>query len=137
MPFVVRGPGVPANKVSDIPSSHVDLAPTFLELAGLREEDYPPFLDGNSLVSQWHNPSMSYEDEGDGPGKEIINIEFWGVNTIEAPSDPGNHENNSFKTLRIVGKKFSYLFIKWCSNEMELYNTLVRFLLLACRCDAG
>ena len=132
MPFVVRGPGVPANQISDIPSSHVDLAPTFLELAGLRAEDYPPFLDGNSLVSQWHNPSMSYDNEGDGPGKEIINIEFWGVNTIEAPSDPGNHENNSFKTLRIVGKKFSYLFIKWCSNEMELYNTIVSLLRAYC-----
>ncbi|KAK2745584.1 arylsulfatase precursor [Colletotrichum kahawae] len=46
LPFAVRGPGVPAGIVSKSPSTHVDLAATFIDIAGLPKEKWPAFLDG-------------------------------------------------------------------------------------------
>lgn len=47
VPFLVVGPGVPAGHQVGRPAQNTDLAPTFLELAGLRP---PPATDGRSLV---------------------------------------------------------------------------------------
>lgn len=57
LPFIVRGPGIPANKTSELPSAHLDLAPTFLEIAGVAKENWPTFLDGRSLFPDWKNPN--------------------------------------------------------------------------------
>lgn len=59
LPFIVRGPGVPANKTSEFPSAHLDLAPTFLEIAGVPKENWPTFLDGRSLLTSWKNPNAA------------------------------------------------------------------------------
>ncbi|KAJ0383351.1 hypothetical protein COL922a_010660 [Colletotrichum nupharicola] len=125
LPFVVRGPGVPSGVRSSLPGSHVDLAPTSLEIAGVNPEDFPPFLDGRSLCDQWLQPDSGYESQNQGVGRELLNVEFWGSRIIEAPaaSEVGTILNNSYKTLRLVGNEFSWLFVKWCTNEMELYNT--------------
>ncbi|KAJ4996315.1 Arylsulfatase [Colletotrichum sp. SAR 10_66] len=125
LPFIVRGPGVPNGVKSSLPGSHVDLAPTFLEIAGVNPEDFPPFLDGRSLFDQWLQPDSDYKSQNQGVGRELLNVEFWGSRIIEAPaaSEVGTILNNSYKTLRLVGNEFSWLFVKWCTNEMELYNT--------------
>ncbi|KAI8297313.1 Arylsulfatase [Colletotrichum sp. SAR11_59] len=125
LPFVVRGPGVPSGVKSSLPGSHVDLAPTFLEIAGVNPEDFPPFLDGRSLFDQWLQPDSGYKSQNQGVGRELLNVDFWGSRIIEAPaaSEVGTILNNSYKTLRLVGNEFSWLFVKWCTNEMELYNT--------------
>jgi N-acetylglucosamine-6-sulfatase len=47
VPFVVRGPGIPAGATTDAPTVNCDFAPTFLELAGAA---IPPGVDGRSLV---------------------------------------------------------------------------------------
>jgi len=51
VPMVVRGPGVGRNQNTDIVSSHVDLAPTFLQLAGVdvEKERSKYGLDGASI----------------------------------------------------------------------------------------
>ncbi|KAL0934496.1 arylsulfatase precursor [Colletotrichum truncatum] len=125
LPFVVRGPGVPGGIKSALPGAHIDLAPTFLEIAGVQPQDLPEFLDGRSLFDQWLSPESGYEGKNEGVGKELLNVEFWGSRIIEAPaaSVVGSITTNSYKTLRLVGDEFSWLFIKWCTNEMELYNT--------------
>jgi hypothetical protein len=127
LPFVVRGPGVPAGVTSKIPGAHLDLAPTFLDIAGLPEEQWPPFLDGQSLLHQWHNPESSTGDgEGGGNAKETLNVEFWGLCTVEAPNAAElgvPFKNNSYKTLRIIGEDESWLYSYWCTGETELYNT--------------
>ncbi|KAK7993919.1 MFS transporter [Apiospora arundinis] len=64
LPFAVRGPGVPKNVTSKIPGVHLDLVPTFLDIAG----------------------SSSGVGSGDGNSKETLNVEFWGTSTIEAPN---------------------------------------------------
>ncbi|RYP92649.1 hypothetical protein DL770_001231 [Monosporascus sp. CRB-9-2] len=127
LPFVVRGPGVPANVTSTIPGLHLDLAPTFLNIAGVAEEHWPPFFDGRSLLPQWHNPTEDHsQGSGQGNSKESINIEYWGRAGIEAPSagELGSpFLNTTYKTIRTLGRDAGWVYTKWCSGEAELYNT--------------
>lgn len=125
VPFFVRGPGVPAKASSRVPGAHLDLAPTFLEIAGVHEDDYPPFFDGRSLLDQWTNPQAAAQvlsTEGVGSGKEVVNVEFWGGCHFEAPPFT-SYADNSYKTLRIVDEDESWLYTKWCTDDSELYKT--------------
>ncbi|KAI0378398.1 arylsulfatase [Hypomontagnella monticulosa] len=126
MPLIVRGPKVPAGVTSNIPSAHLDFAPTFLDIAGVKRDDYPVFLDGRSLLSKWHNPQSKLPTCPLDDTHEILNVEFWGGAGIESPLQDKPHDirNNSYKTLRIVGEETSYLYSKWCTNEVELYDTV-------------
>ncbi|MEQ1858487.1 MAG: sulfatase [Chthoniobacteraceae bacterium] len=56
VPFIVRWPGItPPGTTNDVPTIHVDVYPTFLELAGAkRPADYT--LDGMSLVPLFRAP---------------------------------------------------------------------------------
>ncbi|KAI0471555.1 arylsulfatase [Xylariaceae sp. FL0804] len=130
IPFIVRGPGVPANVSSDIPGLHLDLAPTFLDIAGVPEENWPVFFDGRSLLPQWTDP-QSIESAGvsagHGNSKESIGIEYWGKAGIEAPSAGqlgSPFLKTTYKTIRIVGEHQSWVYTVWCSGETELYDTL-------------
>ncbi|KAM6536062.1 hypothetical protein FALCPG4_005583 [Fusarium falciforme] len=61
-----------------------------------------------------------------GNAKETLNVEFWGLCIIEAPNaaDLGvPFQSNSYKTLRIVGEDEAWLYSRWYTGEMELYNT--------------
>ncbi|KAI0452919.1 arylsulfatase [Xylaria acuta] len=127
VPFIVRGPGVPANKTSNLPGAHLDLAPTFLDIAGLNpdNEAYPPFLDGRSLLGNWENPEREpTQCPVNGGGHEVINVEYWGRGEEATPWGVIAHPNNSYKTLRIVrADGGTYLYSKWCTGEAELYDT--------------
>ena len=62
VPFIVRWPGVTQpGAVTDMPTIHVDLFPTFLEIAGAS----PPaqVLDGESLASLWRDPAAKLKRE--------------------------------------------------------------------------
>jgi N-acetylglucosamine-6-sulfatase len=128
VPFAVRGPGIPAGVKLLAPSSHVDLAATFVDIAGLPKKDVPTFLDGRSLLSEWKSPDRYANDKRSGlaSGKEIINVEYWGMASIEAPYKFRYATGSTYKTLRIVGKKYSFLYVAWCTNQVELYDTAVR-----------
>lgn len=126
IPFVVRGPGVPEGVTSTTPGLHLDLAPTFLEIAGVDESKWPEFFDGRSLLEQWHAPN-SYDETGAGKGngKESINVEYWGLVGIEAPSAASlgaPFYNNTYKTIRTIGEEQNWAYAVWCSGETELYN---------------
>jgi N-acetylglucosamine-6-sulfatase len=137
LPLIMRGPGAPVGVVSRIPATHFDLAPTFLEIAGVAEKDLPPQLDGWSLLHQWHNPvgsssassglsTQTRAVDTSTHSKEIINVEFWSHSVVEGTSaiaDP----ISTYKSLPIVGEDFAYLYVRWCTNEIELYNTVVSF----------
>jgi arylsulfatase A-like enzyme len=58
-PFVVRWPGkIAPGTTCDVPAIHVDLYPTFLEVAGVAAPaDY--ILDGESLVPAFRDPNAS------------------------------------------------------------------------------
>lgn len=128
LPFVLRGPGVPHGIISTEPSTHVDLAPTFLEIAGLPRHEWPTFLDGRSLLSQWHGKIDDGTIADVRLAPEAINIEFWGGNHFEGPPWNSNSDN-SYKTVRIVDQEASWYFAKWCNGSVntELYNTKVSF----------
>ncbi|KAI1810156.1 arylsulfatase [Poronia punctata] len=129
IPFIVRGPGVPVNVTSDIPSLHIDLAPTFLEIAGVSEKDFPQFFDGRSVLAQWQDPmsvTAAGTAAGHGNSKESINIEYWGRAGIEAPSAGklgSPFDDTTYKTIRLVGTKQSWVYTVWCSGDKELYDT--------------
>ncbi len=50
VPFLIRGPGIPANVCSRVPVTACDLLPTVAELAGLKAA-VPAAVEGGSLVS--------------------------------------------------------------------------------------
>ncbi|PVI02577.1 arylsulfatase [Periconia macrospinosa] len=127
LPFAVRGPGIPKNVTSQIPGVHLDLAPTFLDIAGLPRSEWPAFLDGQSLLPQWRDPHASNgSGTGDGNSKETLNVEFWGSCTIEAPNGRelgAPFKTTSYKTLRMLGDRQSWLLSVWCTGDVELYDT--------------
>ncbi|KIY53242.1 putative arylsulfatase, partial [Fistulina hepatica ATCC 64428] len=123
VPFYIRGPGIEPGSSTDLPSNHIDIAPTVLTITGLDESSWPIFLDGRPLSSYW---------EAKDPNKvanvtlETINIEFWGDAIIEVTGLDLNTSDsrNTYKTLRIVGGDYGYLYSHWCTNETELYDTV-------------
>lgn len=133
LPLVVRGPGIPKGVKSKIASAHLDFAPTFLDIMGLPRKEWPEFLDGRSLLQEWRHP-VPEETPEIGSAREIINIEFWGDKIVEIPEYAGiKFANNSYKTLRIVSEESSWMFLNWCTNEMELYNITVSRHELPCK----
>lgn len=87
----------------------------------------PSFLDGTSLLDQWHHPNKnSGREHGKGNARETLNVEFWGLCTVEAPSMRelgAPFRNNTYKSVRILGNKNSWLFTKWCTGDTEMYHT--------------
>ncbi|KAI0698710.1 arylsulfatase [Earliella scabrosa] len=121
VPFIIRGPGIPQGR-SGLPSHHVDLAPTILTLAGLPEDQWPTFLDGHDLSAYWTADTLTLS-----PPPEAIQIEYWGSAGIEASLNgkrPTSDPRNTYKTVRIVGDGYGYLYSHWCTNETEAYDTV-------------
>ncbi len=63
VPFIVRWPGtIKPGATCDVPAIHVDMYPTFLELAAAKPPaSYP--LDGESLVPLWRDPAAVLKRE--------------------------------------------------------------------------
>lgn len=95
-----------------------------LDLAGLEHDQWPPFLDGRSLLPYWteDDPKMH-------PAPETINIEYWGPAALEFTPlkryTKIDQPENSYKTIRIVSEEYAYLYSHWCTGETELYDTVV------------
>lgn len=125
IPLVVRGPAVPQNVSSDLRSTVIDFAPTFLDITGLTKDDFPPFLDGTSMLSGWKDPS----DQTMLRINEAINVEFWGRAYTELPTwsggdgSPRVYKNNTYKTMRIVGEDYAWVYSRWCTGDTELYDS--------------
>ncbi|KAF3017781.1 hypothetical protein E8E14_008686 [Neopestalotiopsis sp. 37M] len=126
IPLIVRGPGISEGQVSNLPSTVTDFAPTFLEIAGLAQDDVPPFLDGTSMLEGWKDPlNLTI-----GRQKEAINVEFWGRAFTEIPTwtggdnYPGVYRNNTYKTMRIVSDSYAYVYSSWCTGDVELYDSV-------------
>ncbi|KAI5794989.1 arylsulfatase [Geopyxis carbonaria] len=117
VPFIVAGPGVPRGATA-LPSNHVDLAPTLLSFAGLSTREWPEFLDGRDLAPYWGRRAAALS-----PRPEAITIEYWGAGVLEGGLT-ANTTRNSYKTVRVVGDGYGYLYSHWCTGETELYDTV-------------
>lgn len=127
IPFVVRGPGVPAGHTSERVTSHTDIAPTVLRLAGATREEF----DGEAIP-------LTDASKIDSPRSEHVNIEFWGKAIPEGiwgaygdvwDPDVGTKvtaTNNTYKGLRVVSQEYSLYYSVWCSGEKEYYDLKVR-----------
>lgn len=120
LPLAVRGPGIPAGAISHIAQSHIDIAPTLLDIAQLPRERWPPFFDGRSLLSEWKTLKAPNDDIS----RDVINVEFWGGTTAPASQYTRHWQRNSYKSLRVASEEQGYLFTRWCfNNATELYDT--------------
>lgn len=71
VPLFIRGPGIPEGGVEDSVTTHIDLAPTIFELAGIpAREDF----DGTAIP---------ITDEFSGTRHEHVTVEYWGRAVVE------------------------------------------------------
>jgi arylsulfatase A-like enzyme len=117
VPLIVRGPGVPEGEVSDLVTSHTDLAPTFLSLANVKPR---PDFDGAAIPL-----TTSAIGEAKDTRHEHVNVEYWGFALAEGNYGQKMFWNNTYKGLRLIGNGYSFYYSVWCSGEHELYDLKV------------
>ena len=116
IPLIVRGPDMPKNRTTDLVTTHTDLAPTFLSVAGgkMRDDfDGSPISLTAAQINLEHVMDMRTEH---------INVESWGIIMSEGKYGSILYPNHTYKALRVIGKDYSLLYTVWCSGEHELYD---------------
>ncbi|KAF7187110.1 Arylsulfatase [Pseudocercospora fuligena] len=123
IPLAIRGPGVPVGHVAGVVSSHTDLTPTILKLAGSDRPD----LDGSPIP-------LTIEELQDPDIGEHVNVEFWGQalpegkygklgNSSFRPGEPSiTARNNTYKALRLIGDGYNLLYAVWCTGDKQYYD---------------
>lgn len=90
VPFYIRGPGVPEGNVQDAVTTHIDLAPTFFDIAGipLRED-----FDGTPMpiVHDWT-----------GATHEHVTVEYWGKAFLEGEQSGVGKLSSRYFSISIV-----------------------------------
>lgn len=78
IPLYIRGPGIPEGHVEDAVTTHIDLAPTFFQIAGLELRDD---FDGTPIPL--YNSKSTYPQIR----HEHVGVEYWGIAIAEGESD--------------------------------------------------
>ncbi|KAJ5290722.1 uncharacterized protein N7443_010975 [Penicillium atrosanguineum] len=116
VPLFIRGPGIPEGHVQDSVTTHIDLAPTIFDLAGI-----PP-------RSDFDGTAIPLTLDFDGLRHEHVTVEFWGKAVMEGsfsaigPGGSAMIPNNTYKSLRLLGEGYNLYYSVWCNNEHELYD---------------
>ena len=129
IPFIVRGPGVGVNQTSEIVTSHTDLAPTFLALAGA---PIPEDLDGSVIPLQAAELQSVEDQQSFG---ELVNIETWGITIPEGKYGMNLYSNHTYKALRLIGGGYDLLYTVWCTGAHELYDLVVSLSMMSALSD--
>ncbi|KAG4280419.1 arylsulfatase [Fusarium proliferatum] len=116
VPLFIRGPGVSSGSVENAVTTHIDLAPTILRLAGaeLRTD-----FDGTPI------PVLPTQEN---KRHEHVAVEYWGGAIAEGEIGGFDGkgqifaQNNTYKGVRIVHEDYSLYYSAWCNNEHELYD---------------
>ncbi|KAG8164435.1 hypothetical protein KVR01_006353 [Diaporthe batatas] len=130
VPLIIRGPGVPQGHVEDAVTTHIDLAPTILKIAGseLRLDfDGMPIPLGADTAAGNAN-----EEQGSGSfavkRHEHVAVEYWGFALAEGEGGGFDGQgqivvqNNTYKAVRIIGQGYNLYYSVWCDGEHELYD---------------
>ena len=127
IPLIVRGPGIPVGKTTDLVTSHTDLAPTFLSLAHARPPDDFE-LDGQAIPLTGPGAAEYHREDGASNQwrQEQVNVEMWGIIMSEGRYGSVLYPNHTYKALRVVGEAYDLLYTVWCSGEHELYDMKVK-----------
>nr|POE66240.1 arylsulfatase [Quercus suber] len=122
VPLIVRGPGIASGATYDLVTTHTDLAPTFMRLAGAKPRDD---LDGSAIPLTFTDQAEAVHSRQ----QEHVNVEMWGIIMSEGKYGSVLYPNHTYKALRVIGKNYNLLYTVWCNNEHELYdlNTIVTF----------
>lgn len=125
VPFIVRGPGVPAGRSVHQLAGNVDVAPTLADLAGITS---PGFVDGRSLVpllrpgtpNTWRQAFLV--EHGHGPGtKPPLTPPANGV--LEPPELLSPSKRERFYLAPFEGLKTErYAYVEYSTGERELYD---------------
>ncbi|KAK4038052.1 alkaline-phosphatase-like protein [Parachaetomium inaequale] len=125
IPLIVRGPGVPRGEVAEVVTTHVDLAPTILGIAGVdlepgRVEEGFGF-DGEGIPLTKGELEEAVQTRG-----EHVTVEFWGFAASEGRLFGEDARrvwaNNTYKAVRVIGGEYNFYYAVWCTNEHELYD---------------
>ncbi|KAI7640680.1 hypothetical protein KC319_g13865 [Hortaea werneckii] len=123
VPFIVRGPGVASGQRTDLVSTHTDLAPTFLHLAGVDDRTMEKYnFDGQAMPLTSSFGDLDSDRKHFNRRTEHVNVEMWGIIMSEGKHGQVLHPNHTYKALRLVGEYYNLLYTVWCSNEHELYD---------------
>ena len=124
VPMVVRGPGVSKGVSVDVVTSHADLAPTFLEIAGASvPQEF--VLDGERMPFDSAQYPASQKDASLSR-PEQINVEHWGIHIPEGKYGMIEYSQNTYKAMRVVSGVFNVQYTVWCTGEHEIYDLSVR-----------
>lgn len=127
VPFIVRGPGVPAGRTVDRLAGNADVAPTLADLAGARA---PGFVDGRSLLpllgpripAAWRESFLL--EHGHGPGTRPPLPAKDG--TLEPPELYAPSAREKFYLAPFEGLRTRrYLYVEYSTGEHELYDLAV------------
>ena len=148
LPFLIRGPGIKPGSVSGQLASTVDIAPTILELAGVKADKS---IDGISLVPFLKEPSLrtrtpvlfesfvqtnDVEDDGNAsPAEETasgkaqgkLGLKGTAATASRASSSPSRkpaaHASEVAPPKNYYGIRLGpYKYIEWPDGEKELYD---------------
>lgn len=119
IPLIVRGHGVPSGEESKVVTTHTDLLPTFLGLAGAGSH---ADVDGVAIPL-----SRETFDDAVDTRHEHVTVEYWGYGIGEGAwglfgDNTSIALNNTYKALRIISQEYNLYYSVWCTGEHELYD---------------
>lgn len=137
VPFMIRGPGITPGKTYDEPVLNIDLAPTFLDLAGLKT---PDSMDGRSILplvrhdrhrknavqtSEWRNEFL-IEHQGEWKKHNNGCPQYDGMKLSNCFPDCVCEDaaNNTYQCLRVKKSPTDIIFCQFADAEdfLEVYN---------------
>ncbi|KAJ5108211.1 hypothetical protein N7456_004886 [Penicillium angulare] len=115
VPLFIRGPGVPKGFAQDSVTTHIDLAPTIFQLAGIPHR------------SDFDGTAIPVTPDFTGTRHEHVTVEYWGRGVLEGDfshiiGGSTFAPNNTYKSIRLLGPGYNLYYSVWCTNEHELYD---------------
>jgi N-acetylglucosamine-6-sulfatase len=105
VPLVIRGPGVPKAATIDFVTTHTDITPAIVQLAGARG---PSDFDGVAIPLQGNTEQSSSKQNW-----EHVQVEFWGASSDEVSSSESS-KINTYKAIRVIAQNYSLYYSVWC-----------------------